>query len=99
MTMNRNLSDILLEPVITEKSTALAKHKKYTFKVAGGVTKYSIKQAFEQIFPGRKVLDINSLVIKGHTKRTRTGIKFPKDSRKAVITIDGPAIEYFPDVS
>ena len=97
--MGRNLSNILLKPVITEKSTHLAKLKKYTFKVSKDATKHSIKNAFEQIFPGRKVLDINSLVIKGHTKRTKTGIKFPRDFRKAVISIDGPAIEYFPDVS
>jgi len=58
--MTRSLSDIILEPVITEKSTALSKHSKYTFKVSKGSSKTAIKKAFENIFPDRKILEIQT---------------------------------------
>ena len=97
--MGKNLSDIILEPIITEKSTSLSKDKKYTFKVSKDATKSEIKNAFCAIFPKRKILDIKSLVIKGHTKRTKSGIKLPRDGKKAIITAEGPGIEYFPEIS
>lgn len=97
--MTKNLSDLILEPIITEKSTSLSKNKKYTFKVSKDATKSEIKNAFCTIFPKRKVLNIKSLVIKGHTKRTKSGIKLPRDGKKAIITVEGPPVEYFPEVS
>lgn len=97
--MSKLFSDILLEPVITEKSTALSQYGKYTFKVAKDASKTNIKKAFEEIFPGRKVKSIETLKITGHKRRTRTGFTKPKDGKKAVITSEGPKIEYYPEVS
>lgn len=97
--MGKQSSNILLEPVITEKSTALSQFNKYTFKVSKDATKTSIKKAFEEIFPGRKVEKIQTLKISGHKRRTRTCFTRPKDSKKAVVTASGPKIEYYPEVS
>lgn len=97
--MSRNLSYILKEPVITEKSTALSTHGKYTFQVDKSATKFLIKKAFEQIFPDRKVLSVQTLTQSGHAKRTKSGIKLPRSSKKAVITASGPRIDYFPEAS
>lgn len=93
----REAKDIILEPLITEKSTALTAHNKYTFKVAKAASKPQIRKAFELIFPNRKVLSIQTLKLKGHAKRTKSGIKLPKDGKKAVITCQGDRIEYFPE--
>lgn len=97
--MSKGFSDVLFKPVITEKSSVLSKSNKYTFKVARHATKSSIKSAFEAIFKGRKVLSIKTLKIKGHLKRTKTGFKYPIDSKKAIVTIEGPRIDYFPEVT
>lgn len=95
--MTRQTKDIILEPLITEKSTALAVHNRYTFKVATSASKPQIRKAFEEIFPNRKVLSIQTLKLKGHAKRTKSGVKLPKDGKKAVISCEGAKIEYFPE--
>ena len=95
--MSRNLTSIL-EPIITEKSTALSKQNKYTFKVVKDATKDLIRKSFLEVFPDRKIKSIKTLKIKGHSKRTKSGIKFPVDGKKVIITVDGPKIEYFPDI-
>lgn len=97
--MNENLSTTLLKPIITEKSSALSQQNKYTFKVANHATKSTIRKAFEEIFPDRKVMSIQTIKIKGHTKRTKSGFKLPRDGKKALITVSGPKIEYFPEIS
>lgn len=89
--------DILLEPIITEKSSTLSRFNKYTFKVARGATKWKIKKAFEDFFPGRKVVKIQTLKVMGHKRRTKAGFKSPVDSKKAIITATGDRIEYFPE--
>ncbi len=97
--MTKSVSDVILEPVITEKSTALSQFNKYTFKVSKNASKTAIKSAFEQAFPERKVLDVQTLKIMGHKKRTKLGFKPARDHKKAVLTIEGPKIEFFPEVS
>ncbi|MBI2995965.1 MAG: 50S ribosomal protein L23 [Candidatus Melainabacteria bacterium] len=97
--MNQNISNVILKPVITEKSTALSKHNKYTFLIARGATKDDVKSVFKEIFPDRKVLDIQTLKIKGHKKRTKGGYKLPVDKKKVIITISGAKLEFFPEVS
>lgn len=97
--MSKNLAHTILEPIITEKSTALSQQNKYTFRVGNDSNKTTIKKAFEEIFPGRKVLEVQTSKIYGHSKRTKSGMKLSTDQKKAIITIDGPKIEYFPEVS
>lgn len=97
--MRENLSQTLLKPVITEKSSALSQQNKYTFKVTKCASKSVIKKAFEELFPGRKVISVQTLGLKGHKKRTKSGYNLPKDGKKAIVTASGSKIEYFPDVS
>ena len=96
--MKRAFSHIL-EPIITEKSTALSKQNQYTFQISKSTTKHMIREEFSKIFPDRKIKSIKVLKLKGHTRRTKKGIKFPIDNKKAIIKVDGPKIEYFPDVT
>lgn len=95
--MTKNLTSIL-EPIITEKSTALSQQSKYTFKVVKDASKDLIKKSFQEIFPDRKIKSVKTLKIKGHSRRTKSGIKLPVDGKKVIITVEGPKIEYFPDV-
>lgn len=96
--MSKNISDILLEPIITEKSTAQANFNKYTFKVPIDATKSNVRKAFEEIFPGRKVLAVQALKIRGHKKRTKSGFTLQSDLKKMVVTASGARVEYFPEV-
>lgn len=97
--MSKSLSKTLQEPVITEKSTALSRNNKYTFYVAKDATKTQIKKVFQDVFPGRKVLSVETLPQRGHKRRTKSGYKSPRDKKKAVISIEGDKIEYFPELS
>ncbi len=97
--MKNNAANVILEPVITEKSTALSQQNKYTFKVARSATKTSVKAAIEAVFPNRKVLSVNIIKLMGHKKRTKGGFKLPIDHKKAVVTIEGQRIEFFPEAS
>ena len=95
-------SDTIKEPIITEKSTALSQYGKYTFLVDNLATKHQIKDAFKKIYPEMKVLNIQTLKVRGHEKRTKFGSVLPKDKKKAVITVDpekGGKIEYFPETT
>lgn len=97
--MRKSFQDILIEPIITEKSTALSGFSKYTFKVAKDATKHQIKKAFEEVFPNRKVQKIQTLKLMGHKRRTKRSFKPPHDLKKAVITTSGERIEYFPELT
>ena len=97
--MKNKSSNIILEPVITEKSTVLSQLNKYTFHVSCRANKNHIKEAFENIFPGRKVASIQTLKMMGHKRRTKSGFKLPVDKKKAIITASGPRIELFPEAS
>ena len=97
--MQNNLAEIILEPVITEKSTALSQFNKYTFKVVNSADKITIKKAFEKVFPNRKVKSVQISKIFSHKRRTKGGYVKNPSCKKAIITIDGPKIDYFPEVS
>lgn len=78
--------DVILAPVITEKSSAASEHNQVIFKVRLDATKPQIKNAIEKLF-GVKVLAVNTLTRKGKTKRFR-GIKGrQKDVKKAVVKL------------
>lgn len=95
--MAKGLKDTILEPIITEKSTALSVQSKYTFKVSKDATKFQIRKSFESLFPKRKILAIQTVKIAGHRRRTKGGFKNPIDGKKAIVTIEGDRIEYFPE--
>ncbi|WUD29856.1 50S ribosomal protein L23 [Lentzea sp. NBC_00516] len=88
--------DILLAPVISEKSYGLLEENKYTFLVAPGSNKTQIKIAVEKVF-GVKVVSVNTINRQGKRKRTKSGFGKRKDTKRAIVTLsaDSKAIEIF----
>ena len=87
--------DVLLAPVISEKSYGLLDENKYTFVVHPDANKTQIKIAVEQVF-NVKVLDVNTLNRQGKRKRTRSGYGRRKDTKRAVVSLaPGDRIEIF----
>ena len=92
----RDHRDILLAPVVSEKSYGLLDENKYTFLVAPNANKTEIKIAVEKIF-GVQVVSVNTLNRPGKRKRTRFGYGKRKDTKRAVVTLsaDSKQIEIF----
>lgn len=87
--------DILIRPIVTEKSTALMEQGKYTFRVPLAATKIQIRQAVEQIFKV-KVQAVNTVRYEGKLKRMGRTQGRRSDWKKAVVTLKpGEAIELF----
>lgn len=91
-----NKYDIIIFPILTEKSYDGIADKKYTFKVANDATKTQIKVAVEDIF-GVKVAKVNTVNVNGKKKRMGRSEGFTSDYKKAVVTLtkDSKAIEFF----
>jgi large subunit ribosomal protein L23 len=91
-----NARDIILAPVITEKSVAALSEKKYTFRVADGSNKIEIAKAVEEIF-GVKVAKVNTISMKGKKRRMGRFEGYTSDWKKAVVTLteDSKTIEFF----
>lgn len=86
--INKNPRDILIRPIVSEKSYSLMDQGKYTFEVDPRSNKTEIKIAVEQIF-GVKVTSVNTINRKGKTRRTRFGIGKRKDVKRAIVTVGG----------
>ncbi|MFL6142402.1 MAG: 50S ribosomal protein L23 [Labedaea sp.] len=88
--------DVLLAPVISEKSYGLLEENKYTFVVAPHANKTEIKIAVEKVF-GVQVISVNTLNRQGKRKRTRTGYGKRKNTKRAIVTLtaDSKPIEIF----
>ena len=85
--------DVIVSPVITEKSTMASEHNQVVFNVARKATKPQIMAAIEALF-GVKVTGVNTLVRKGKVKRFRGTIGTLSDVKKAVVTLkDGDSID------
>lgn len=94
-TLNKDHRDVLIAPVVSEKSYGLLEDNKYTFLVAPDSNKTEIKIAVEKIF-GVKVTAVNTLNRKGKARRTRTGDGKRKDSKRAVVSLAaGYSIDIF----
>ncbi|MCW2722155.1 MAG: large subunit ribosomal protein [Pseudonocardiales bacterium] len=78
--------DILLAPVVSEKSYGLLEERQYTFVVRPDANKTQIKIAVEKVF-GVKVLSVNTLNRTGKRKRSRAGFGKRKDTKRAVVTL------------
>ena len=89
--------DVILKPVVTEKSMAGMGEKKYTFLVHPEANKTMIKEAVEKMFDGAKVASVNTMNLDGKTKRR--GMTFGKTAKakKAIVklTADSKDIEIF----
>ncbi len=87
--------DVLLRPVISEKSYGLLDANKYTFLVAPDANKTQIKIAVEAVF-GVKVTDVNTLNRAGKRKRSRTGFGRRVDTKRAIVSLaPGDRIDIF----
>lgn len=94
-TLNKNPRDILIRPIVSEKSYGLMDEGKYTFEVDPRANKTEIKIAVEQIFDV-KVVSVNTINRKGKTRRTRYGLGKRKDVKRAIVTLgDGDALDVF----
>ena len=82
----KDATEIIIRPLLTEKSTFQQRMSKFTFEVAKDATKVEIRNAIEQL--GRcKVEKVNTLVVKGKMRRTRRGPAKSPDWKKAVVTL------------
>lgn len=87
--------DIIIEPVISEKSYGLLDENKYTFIVRPDVNKTQIKIAVEKIFDV-KVASVNTINRPGKRKRTRFGYGKRPDTKRAIVSLrDGDRIDIF----
>ena len=91
-----NARDIILAPVITEKSVTAMADKKYTFRVANNTNKIEIAKAVEEIF-GVKVAKVNTISMKGKKRRMGRFEGYTSEWKKAVVTLteDSKTIEFF----
>ena len=85
--------DTILAPVITEKATLLSEHNKVVFRVAEDASKDEIAAAVEALF-NVKVTKVNTLNVKGKTKRFRGRLGRRNDVKKAIVTLaEGQSID------
>lgn len=93
-TVHKNPREVLLAPIVSEKSYGLIDQGKYTFVVAPDANKTEIKIAVEKIFDV-KVASVNTLNRKGKTRRTKFGIGKRKDTKRAIVTLVEGTIDVF----
>jgi large subunit ribosomal protein L23 len=89
---------LLLRPIVTEKTTALAEFSQYVFEVNMQANKIQLAQAFEMAFPGRKVTAVRLLKIPARTKRYARRVGQISEKRKAIFSIQGEPLEFFTGV-
>jgi large subunit ribosomal protein L23 len=95
--INKDPRDVIIKPIVSEKSYALIDMGKYTFEVAPGSNKTEIKQAIERIF-NVKVASVNTLNRVGKVTRTKFGLGKRKDTKRAIITLKSGSIDIFTNV-
>jgi large subunit ribosomal protein L23 len=93
-TLNKDPRDILLAPVVSEKSYGLLDEGKYTFIVDPRANKTEIKIAVERVF-GVKVGSVNTLNRQGKTRRTKFGLGKRKNTKRAIVTLKEGSIDIF----
>jgi large subunit ribosomal protein L23 len=86
--------DIIIAPVVSEKSYSLIDDGKYTFVVDPRANKTEIKLAIEKIFDV-KVASVNTLHRPGKTRRTKFGTGKRKDTKRAIVTLKSGSIDIF----
>lgn len=88
--------DIVIKPIVTERSMAGIAMKKYTFKVAKTANKLEIAKAVEKLF-GVKVEKVNTLNVRGHLRRQGRTQGYTSSWKKAIVKLksDSKGIEFF----
>ena len=92
--LTKDPRDVVIAPVVSEKSYNLLDEGKYTFLVDPRSNKTEIKIAIEQIF-SVKVASVNTINRKGKTRRTRFGMGKRKDTKRAIVTLREGTIDIF----
>lgn len=92
----RNAADLILKPIITEKSMDMIASKRYAFKVAKDATKAEIAHAVEEMF-AVKVADVNTIIMKKKPKRLGAHMGYTGEWKKAIVTLteDSKSIAFF----
>ena len=94
-TLHKDHRDILIAPVVSEKSYGLLDANKYTFLVHPDANKTEIKIAVESVFDV-KVTSVNTLNRQGKKRRTRSGTGKRADTKRAIVSVaDGQRIDIF----
>jgi len=93
-TVAKDPRDILIAPVVSEKSYGLLDEGKYTFIVDPRANKTEIKIAVEQVF-SVKVESVNTINRKGKSRRTKFGMGKRKDTKRAIVTLREGTIDIF----
>ena len=94
-TLHKDHRDVLIAPVVSEKSYGLLDANKYTFLVRPDANKTEIKIAVEKVF-NVKVTSVNTINRAGKTRRTRTGLGKRKDTKRAIVSLaEGHRIDIF----
>ena len=89
--------DIILKPVVTEKSMNMMSNKEYTFLVHPDATKTQVKEAVEKMFTGTKVLRVNTMNMDGKKRRRGAVVGKTAKTKKAIVklTAESKDIEIF----
>ena len=88
--------EIIIRPIVSERSFSGMEQNKYTFEVAKDANKYQIKDAVEEIF-GVKVAKVNTISVRGRYRRQGMHAGYTAKSKKAIVTLtaDSKEIEFF----
>jgi large subunit ribosomal protein L23 len=92
--IQKNPRDVIVAPVVSEKSYGLIDHGKYTFLVDPRATKTEIKIAIEKIF-GVKVSKVNTIRRQGKAQRTKFGVGRRNSTKRAIVTLREGSIDIF----
>ena len=93
----KSYADIIVRPLITEKSMDTVAEKRYSFEVAKNATKPEIAAAVEAMFKKTKVVKVNIINMKKKPKRYGVHFGYTSDWKKAIVTLtaDSKTIEFF----
>ena len=95
--INKDPRDVIIKPVVSEKSYNLIDSGKYTFEVDPRSNKTEIKQAIEHIFKV-EVATVNTMNRQGKTRRTKFGMGKRKNTKRAIVTLKSGSIDIFTNV-
>jgi len=94
LSQNKDPRDVIVRPIVSEKSYSLIDQGKYTFEVDPRANKTEIKLEIEKIF-GVTVSNVNTINRQGKTRRTRFGMGKRKDTKRAIVTLKSGSIDIF----
>lgn len=89
--------DLILRPVVTERSMIAVGERKFTFEVDKRANKVQIARAVEEVFPGTKVAKVNTMHVRGKRRRQGVTTGYTPSWKKAIVTLteDSKTIEFF----